>query len=35
MVGPKTRVSRVLLVGALVPLTEDFTSMLKASGYAP
>ena len=35
MVRPKTRVSRVLMVGPLVPFTEDFTSMLKTSGYAP
>lgn len=35
MVHPKTRVSKVLMVGPLVSCTEDFTSMLKASGYAP
>lgn len=35
MVRPKTRVSKVLMVGPLVPFADDFTSMLKASGYAP
>lgn len=35
MVRPKTRVSKVLMVGPLVPFTEDFTSVLKGSGYAP
>lgn len=35
MVHPKTRVSKVLMVGPLVSCTEDFTSTLKASGYAP
>jgi len=35
MVRPKTRVSKVLMVGPLVPFADDFTLMLKASGYAP
>lgn len=35
MVRPKSRVSKVLAVGPLVPFTDEFTSMLKGSGYAP
>lgn len=35
MVRPKTKVSKVRMVGPLVPFTDDFTSMLKGSGYAP
>ena len=35
MVSPKSRVSKVLMVGPLVPFADDFRSMLTVSGYAP
>lgn len=35
MVHPTSRVSKVLMVGPLVPFAEDFRSRLEASGYAP
>jgi hypothetical protein len=35
MVRPKTKVSKVLMVGPLVPFADDLGSMLVAAGYAP
>ena len=35
MVRPKTRVSKVLMVGPLVPFADDFRAMLRAAGYTP
>lgn len=35
MVRPKSRVSKVLMVGPLMPFAADFSSRLKACGYAP
>ena len=35
MVRPKSRVSRVLMVGPLVPFANDLSSTLEASGYTP
>ena len=35
MVHPKSRVSKVLLVGPLVPFANDLSSTLEASGYTP
>lgn len=35
MVRPKTEVSKVLMVGPLVPFADDLSSMLAAEGYTP
>lgn len=35
MVRPKTKVSKVLMVGPLVPFADDLSSMLAAAGYTP
>jgi len=35
MVRPRSRVSKVCVVGPLAPFADDFRSMLKASGYTP
>ena len=35
MVRPKSRVSKVLMVGPLVPFADDLSSTLEASGYTP
>jgi len=35
MVRPRSRVSKVCVVGPLAPFADNFRSMLKESGYAP
>lgn len=35
MVRPKTKVSKVLMVGPLVPFADELSSMLAAAGYTP
>jgi integrase/recombinase XerD len=35
MVRPKTKVSKVLMVGPLVPFADDLSSSLAAAGYTP
>jgi len=35
MVRPKTKVSKVRMVGPLVPFADDLSSMLAAAGYTP
>lgn len=35
MVRPKSKVSKVLMVGPLVPFADDLSSTLEASGYTP
>lgn len=35
MVRPKTKVSKVLMVGPLVPFADDLSSRLAAAGYTP
>jgi hypothetical protein len=35
MVRPKARVSKVLMVGPLVPFADDLSATLAAAGYTP